>query len=689
MHRRAYLASGLAGVGGLLAGCSGGGAPDADFYVAPDGDDGWSGRAPSPGGADGPFATLDRARRAVRSLDLADRRDPVRVLLRGGVYWLDAPVEFGPGDGGTESAPVVYAAFPGETPVVSGGRAIDGWTETTVAGRRAWRATLPEGAGDGHPIRQLWVDGERRYRPRLPQSVDRAFAPRADAAAADPDLLATERGPPDPRRIVVRDRPAAVDADAELVRMKAWGAERLPIRRLGDDGLVTVARRTAGHPGEWGVHHAQTAGGGQCYFANVTGALARPGQWTVEGDRLTYLPREGETPAAVTAVVPVTDRLVDVAGGEIHGPVEHLRFRGLTFAHAGWDYPPRGHLQAAATVPGAVSLERARHVAVRDCDLAHVGQYGLAVGRDCRDVTVSRSRFADLGAGGVTVNLGPGRTDPGGVRIADSTVRDGGLVFHSAAGVLVQHARDVELVHNEVSDLYYGGISTGWTWGYRDSESANVDVRGNYVHDVGGLAVEERFGIYGVGTQENVTVSGNVVADVFKTDPLHGGGIDLDPGSTGWVVEDNLVHGAVLTVNFTYGRDNVFRNNVLVGGQAMTVDGGPVAPDGTGSGTSMRFEHNVLVADDCPVYDAPPDAIESDRNLLWDRADGAVEMLRGPLEHPIDQWRRNTGNDRHSVVADPGIERLTGARLDLAADSPARDVGFEPFDPSEAGPRSE
>jgi hypothetical protein len=56
--------------------------------------------------------TIGRAREAVRVLLKAQKRG-IRVVLRGGTYYLDQPVELGPEDSGAENAPVAYAAVTG------------------------------------------------------------------------------------------------------------------------------------------------------------------------------------------------------------------------------------------------------------------------------------------------------------------------------------------------------------------------------------------------------------------------------------------------------------------------------------------------------------------------------------------------------------------------------------------------
>jgi hypothetical protein len=96
------------------------------FYVAPNGNDAWSGGRPTPNRArsDGPFATLQRARDAIRRLSRRDR--PVTVRIRRGTYFLARPLVFTPEDSGTPAAPITFAAYPGEKVVVSGGRRITG-----------------------------------------------------------------------------------------------------------------------------------------------------------------------------------------------------------------------------------------------------------------------------------------------------------------------------------------------------------------------------------------------------------------------------------------------------------------------------------------------------------------------------------------------------------------------------------
>ena len=145
------------------------GAPD--FYVAPSGRDTWSGSRPAPGEGDGPFATVARARETVRTL-LRTRTDqrPVRVELRGGTYHLDSSLEFGPKDSGTEQAPVVCAAAAGETVILSGGRRLEGGRWGEANGHKAWVLDIPAVKDGTWRFRQLFVNGARCPRTRLPKA---------------------------------------------------------------------------------------------------------------------------------------------------------------------------------------------------------------------------------------------------------------------------------------------------------------------------------------------------------------------------------------------------------------------------------------------------------------------------------------------------------------------------------------
>ena len=110
----------------------------ADFYVASNGRDTWSGKISEPTADenDGPFATVARARDAVRELKGQGAREDIVVQIRGGDYRLGETLVFGLEDSGSEDFTITYEAYPDEKPVFNSDVEIEGWSqpEAPIAG---------------------------------------------------------------------------------------------------------------------------------------------------------------------------------------------------------------------------------------------------------------------------------------------------------------------------------------------------------------------------------------------------------------------------------------------------------------------------------------------------------------------------------------------------------------------------
>ncbi|HUT88526.1 MAG TPA: hypothetical protein VMY37_03465 [Thermoguttaceae bacterium] len=84
-------------------------AQETVLYVSTAGNDAWSGRPAQPNATltDGPFATLTKARDALRELrKQGPLRGPATLRIRGGTYGLTEPLVLEPEDSGTPQAPV-------------------------------------------------------------------------------------------------------------------------------------------------------------------------------------------------------------------------------------------------------------------------------------------------------------------------------------------------------------------------------------------------------------------------------------------------------------------------------------------------------------------------------------------------------------------------------------------------------
>jgi parallel beta-helix repeat protein len=156
----------------LLAASRGVYAQGTTFYVAPNGNDAWSGKLAEPKGNDGPFASVVRARDAIRQSKAAQGglKEPVTVRIRGGKYFLTEAITFGPEDSGTPQCPISYEAYPGEQPVFSGGKPIVGWQPYQG---KILVAQLPEVQAGSWYFRSLFANGQRQIRARY-RNVDSA-----------------------------------------------------------------------------------------------------------------------------------------------------------------------------------------------------------------------------------------------------------------------------------------------------------------------------------------------------------------------------------------------------------------------------------------------------------------------------------------------------------------------------------
>ena len=256
----------------------------ADFYVAPDGKDTWSGRlaAAWPDGSDGPLATLAGARDAVRRLkEQGPLRKPVRVLLRGGTYAVSEPVVFFEGDSGTKQAPITYAAYPGEKPILSGGVPISGWRK---AKGPLWTTTVPGVKEGGWYFRSLFVDGKRCTPARTPNEGSE-FA--ADVIKplhrSTQDDVVSSYG----LRYHNEDiKPWSNLDDAVVVVYHAWTAARHCIASVDFAKKIVHFTNRGQFPVGWCAVP-------RYYVENVREALDAPGQFYLDRKTglLTYYPR--------------------------------------------------------------------------------------------------------------------------------------------------------------------------------------------------------------------------------------------------------------------------------------------------------------------------------------------------------------------------------------------------------------
>ncbi|MFA6134216.1 MAG: right-handed parallel beta-helix repeat-containing protein [Phycisphaerae bacterium] len=628
------------------------------LYVSPSGDDSWSGKleAPNSQRSDGPFATIQRARGAVRALKAdGGLTGPVRVLLREGVYELDEPLTFTPEDSGTDACPITYAAYPNEKPILSGGRRITGWRAGQINDKPCLVADLPEvSAGKWH-FTQLFVGQQRRPRSRLPESGFFRFA-KLPPPNDQPDY----KNGPNSAEFTPGDLAAWRNLDdLELVVLQGWRDRHLRIAGI-DEKEHVVKFVTPG-----GVLQDEKGQPARYYVTNVAEAVTQAGQWYLDrpAGRLYYLPQDGETADNLQAVAPRLERLV-VFKGEESKPVQHIRLERLALRHAEFHYPTNkiGAGQAAHDVPGAVLFDKSNSCALYACEISAVGGYGVEMnGQADRLIACD---IGDLGAGGVKIG---GNNN----EVADCFIHDGGMIHHQGVGILVFNCNGTRIRHNEVCRFDYTGISCGWSWGYAQTSAGDNRIEYNHIHDIGRGILSDMGGIYTLGVQPGTVLRGNVIHDVSRYG-YGGWGIYHDEGSSEMLDEDNLVYRTEDGSWYQhYGQGNVARNNIF----ALAKDPRISCLRREGH-LSFLITGNIFYWTQSQFIEGLHSRMQFKGNLYW--------RVDPPLEHEPNEgppW------DRAGKVADPLFVDPAHADFTLQPGSPALAIGFKPFPLDQAGPR--
>lgn len=646
----------------------------ATFFVSPAGNDTWSGTLPEPNPekSDGPFATLAAARDALRG----QPRNPARtVLLRGGTYELDTPFMLDPRDSGSKDAPVVYAAFPGECPVVSGGTRITGWES---CGKGTWQASVPVKVDPAQPFRRLYVDGERRPLARTPNEGDYFRIAGKSPLFVDPDT----GNEVDSAKFAFRFKEGDLQAWPRLeeitaVVLRNWESAILPIRQI-DTGISRVVFTG---PMKWPFTPND-----RYYVEGFREALDAPGEWWFDrsGGTIYYRPKSGEKMDRISVIVPRLTELVVLSGDPAAGqPVEHIVFEGIAFRYTDYTVPATGHSdwQAAVTIPAAIQADGAHHITFRKCEVRNIGQYGIWFRNGCKQNLIEQCEIADLGAGGVRFGESGTRKEEfeqtGGNTVTNCFIHDAGSVYYGAIPIWIGQSSDNVVSHNEVCDANYTGISVGWSWGFRPTTCHRNRIEYNHLHHLGRGVLYDMAAIYTLGISTGTVIKGNRIHHIWGWEEGYGaGGIYPDEGSTGLLIEDNLVYctqNGGLTVH--YGRENVVRNNIFALGQRAQIHLGRKDKE-----SSQTLENNIIYYTEGELF-RRMSQLTSDRNIYW-RVGG--EEPEFPGGKTFAEWQAE-GYDQHSLVADPKFVNPEKYDFRLRPDSPALALGFKPFDLDEAG----
>ncbi len=516
-------------------------AQNADVHVATGGTD------TNPGTRDKPFATVARARDAVRERIKAGLQADVTVLIHGGSYALIAPLVFGPEDSGTQQHAITYAAAPGEVPAISGGQRLTGWEK---GDGEVWTTTLEQDEA-GRGFRNLWVNGRRATRARFPNRDAATPRVQLQGASLSKDL----------KTFTIQLAPNGVQAwrspsDIEVLIDGNWAINRKRVQSVDPKtGTLVMAP-----PHRKTIPWNQPRKGRWAYLENSPDFLDQPGEWHLDRKTgtLSYRPLPGEDMTKAEVVAPLLARLVEVKG-TADKPVRNLHFVGITFAHSDWRIPEVGYFGVQAChhvhgqgearkwsrIPCAIRFDYAEGCSVRDGAIGHLGTGGIELVDGCSKCTLEGNHIFDISANGVMLG-GPKTEDlvPKDCRIANNHVHATGVEYMGAIGIWVGFAQRALVAHNELHHTPYTGISLGWQWNPQPTPCRENTIEANHIYDVM-KNLGDGGGIYTLGFQPGTVLRGNHIHDVRRSrfnQAAPNNGMFIDEGSKGFLFERNVIY---------------------------------------------------------------------------------------------------------------------------------------------------
>ncbi|MCC6153580.1 MAG: right-handed parallel beta-helix repeat-containing protein [Candidatus Hydrogenedentes bacterium] len=645
--------------------------PSSVIYVAPNGNDAWSGSLESPNAdkSDGPVATLERARDALRELRKVALLKPGSIEIRvigGAEYARTTSFTLGAEDGGSEQMPIVYTSFGATPAVMSAGKKIESFAPPSedIAKRLASDEArahvvacnlkaagitdygtlkrLGFGMGAGIAPLEVFADGKPLTLARWPNDD---WAKIAAVPAGKDGGKFTYDG----------DQPSKWKFHDDIWVHGYWtwdwadSSEKVASINLETKEIATLAPH-----GVYGYKE-----GARYFVFNVLEELDRPGEYYV--DRTTGMLYVWPPDNTRTMHVSLAEQPMFKIDG-----ASYITIRGFTVEYTRGD--------------GAV-VSNSNHVTFQDCTFANLGDGGISIG-NCTDSGVLNCEMYNLGAGGISISGGDRNTlTPARLFANNNEIHDFGRRARTYTAAVHVNGVGNTVSHNLIYNAPHMAIGLGGN---------DHIIEYNEVHHV--CMETHDAGAFYMG--RDWTQRGNIVRYNFMHEMGNGDvqAIYLDDWTSGVMVYGNICHGARRGVLVGGGRDNIIDNNIFVNcGTCVHIDqrGLGWAKNYFNGETPTLFDRMKDVKGDQPPY---TDKYPELKTLLNDEpalakgnkvihninvGDNFLDLTDGLTEEtPYLEIKDNF------TEGDPGF--LDAAKHDyrLKPDSPAFAKGFKelPFD---------
>ncbi|WP_405605820.1 right-handed parallel beta-helix repeat-containing protein [Polaribacter sp. Asnod1-A03] len=645
------------------------------FYVSP------SGNNTSTGSLDQPLASLTGARNAIRNHKKTSKNiQSYTVVIKDGNYFMKESFELTSEDSGTKKYPIIYKAEKGAKPVFSGGKIIKGFS---VNANGIWQVKIPESVYYNWQFDQLYVNGKRATLARTP---NKGFL-ELTKVTQNIWKQGTSRVAEKAEQKLFFKRETSIELskinsdEISQVRFKAYHKWDYTLRHIDEVNKDSLSITTSGKGMKpWNALKK----GGRIVLENYKAALDAAGEWFLSKKGiLYYIPREGETLENTTVIAPVLEQLVSIKGNASNNDyVENISFEGLNFEYCHYKIPSTGSEpnQAAAILNAAIDVKGAKNIKFSDGEISKTGQHALWFGKGVSNSVVEKFYMHNLGGGGVY--LGDFKALEGKEHAHHNTVKNniiqaGGQEFPAAVGVWVGHSSDSKVIHNDIGNFYYTGISVGWVWGYKPSLAKRNTISYNHIHHIGWDLLSDMAAIYTLGASEGTVVENNLIHHIHSFS-YGGWGMYADEGSTGIVFKNNLVYNTK-TGGFqqNYGKGNIATNNILAYAKKYQMQCTVAEKH-----KSFTFTNNIILFNKGMVAKGAWDKViaDVDYNIYWNESGEAYDFNK----HTFKEWQK-IGLDKNSFLINPNFKNPLEADFRFKNKKIYKKINFQPFDYSKAG----
>ena len=448
--------------------------PYADFYVSTLGNDNWTGKLAEPNASktDGPFATIHRAKNAVRLMKKDCYRN-IYVLIRGGEYQLSETEVFTPADSHYDSYQIVYMAYADETPVFSSDIPVAEWKLASsikglpvVANGKVFVANLPELPKGKERFFTLYDQGKLLTRARSKGFEPTKTMTGGDGGGVDwKGMIKSDRNSIWFPNGIIKNWSNLSDIELFVQPNVGYVTNYLTLASVDEQKGLAQTALPATYPMGKIDKHLHAMEGGSCRVENAIEYLDTPGEWVVNTkEKLVYYwPLSGQ-PKQVT--FPALSEYFLVDGHESGGVVRNIAFKGITFARGEreqvtkkdiglqheWDMWNKGN--------ALLRFRDVEYCEISNCRFTNSGGAGIRFDLHAQSNLIKNNLIDYVGGTGILLcGYGPGKLNVNkSNKIINNQIHHCGEFYYQSNGIMVWQSGENIIQNNRLHHLPYDAI---------------------------------------------------------------------------------------------------------------------------------------------------------------------------------------------------------------------------------------